>query len=294
MAESAQAAAERFGVAIQISYAENDPILQSQQLLKIVQTASERPDAILFHPFGSTALPQVARAAVTAGIGVGVLNWQADYVTELRHGATAPVFICSSNQRGIGRIQGEQAAALLPGGGAVLHIQGPTVSHAAKERASSMNEHKPANIHTKVIKAAAWTEEAGYKAVQSWLRLSTSRTEVVDAVMAQNDLLAMGARKAFGEIQSQMDKARWLSLPFTGINGLPKTGQVWVRKGLLAATVIDPPDAGLAVEAMAKAIRGRSQPPECILTVPRSYPSIEEIKNRQRHPNIPIAPAASG
>jgi ABC-type sugar transport system substrate-binding protein len=284
LAESAQAAGERLGVTVKVSYAQSDPIIQSQQLLQIIQSASGRPDAMFFHPFGSTALPHVARAAAAAGIGVGVLNWRADYVAELRKSTKVPVFICSSNQKEIGRIQAQQAAALLPEGGAALHIQGPSVSHAAHERAISMNEHKPANIQTKVIKAGAWTEEGGYKAVSSWLRLSTAQAEPVDVIMAQNDMIAVGARKAFAEIQRMTDRDRWLSLPFTGVNGLPKTGQAWVRNGLLAATVIDPPNAGLALEAMVKAIRGGPMPPECILTEPRSFPSIEELKNRQRLP----------
>src|SRR5262245_14335098 len=93
LAGSAQTAAESLGVSLQISYAENDPIIQSQQLLKIVQSTTARPDAILFHPFGSTALPQVARTAVSSGVGVGVLNWQADYIAELRRSAKVPVFI---------------------------------------------------------------------------------------------------------------------------------------------------------------------------------------------------------
>jgi len=281
LAESAQAAAEKLGITVQISYAENNPIVQSQQLLKIVQSTSARPDAIVFEPFGSTALPQVARAAVSAGIGVAVLNWQADYIAELRRSASVPVFICSSNHREIGRIQAQQAAALLPEGGNVLHLQGPSTSYGAQERATGMNEHNPKNINTKTIKSAAWTEEGGYKAVASWLRLSTSQTEPIGAIIAQNDLMAIGARKAFSEILTIMDRERWLSLPYTGVDGLAQTGQAWVRQGLLAATVIVPPNTGLALEAIVHALRGGPQPPEVVLTEPKSYPSIEELKNRR-------------
>jgi ABC-type sugar transport system substrate-binding protein len=280
LAESAQTAAESLGVNVQISYAENDPIIQSQQLLNIVQSTA-RPDAILFHPFGSTALPQVARAAVTNGIGVGVLNWQADYIAELRHNARVPVFICSSNHREIGHIQAQQVAALLPNGGNILHVQGTSTSYGAQERTAGMNEQQPANINLKAIRAAAWTEEGGYKAVSSWLRLSTAQTEPIDAIVAQNDLIAIGARKAFAEVQSESHRERWLNLPYTGVDGLPKTGQAWVRQGLLASTVVVPPNAGLALETMVKALRGGPKPSESILTVPRSYPSIEEIEKRR-------------
>ena len=68
-AVSAEDSARRLGVELQIIYADNDAITQSQQLLKIIQSSSpdSRPDAIVFEPAGSTGLPQVARAAVSAG-----------------------------------------------------------------------------------------------------------------------------------------------------------------------------------------------------------------------------------
>jgi len=281
LAESAQATADILGVAVEISYAENNPIIQSQQLLQALQSPAARPDAILFHPFGSTALPQVARAAASSGVGVCVLNWQADYIAELRRSARGPVFICSSNHREIGHIQAQQIATLLPRGGNILHVQGTSTTFGAQERTAGMNERQPANVNVKAVKAAAWTEEGGYKAVSSWLRLSTAQTEPIDAIVAQNDLMAVGARKAFAEVQTEVDRERWLNLPYTGVDGLPKTGQAWVRQGLLAATVVVPPNAGLALEAMVKALRGGMQPPECILTEPRSYPSIEELEKRR-------------
>src|SRR5260370_39792560 len=104
LAESARATAERLGVAIQISYAQNDPIAQSQELLKVIQSPTSHPDAILFHPFGSTALPQVARAAVAAGIAVGVLNWRDDHVPGVT-GKGVPGVICAPNHRKNWRLQ---------------------------------------------------------------------------------------------------------------------------------------------------------------------------------------------
>ena len=84
-AQSAEQAARNFGVEVQILYASNDAITQSTQLLKAVQAAENmRPDAIIFEPVGGTALPQVARAAVSAGIGWAVLNRDASYIPELR------------------------------------------------------------------------------------------------------------------------------------------------------------------------------------------------------------------
>src|ERR1700744_4848174 len=74
-AQSAEQAGNRLGVTVEIIYADNDAINQSTQILKVVQApAEQRPDAVVFEPVGGTALPQVARAAATAGIGWAVMD----------------------------------------------------------------------------------------------------------------------------------------------------------------------------------------------------------------------------
>src|SRR6266852_4127567 len=91
-AQSAEQVARKLGVEAQILYANNDAITQSTQILKAVQSAeNQRPDAIVFEPVGGTALPQVGRAAVSAGIGWAVLNRDASYIPELRKTSTIPV-----------------------------------------------------------------------------------------------------------------------------------------------------------------------------------------------------------
>src|ERR1700755_931977 len=147
-AQSAEQAANRLGVTVEIIYADNDAINQSTQILKVVQAPAEsRPDGVVFEPVGGTALPQVARAAASAGIGWAVLNRDANYIPELRGSSSAPVFAVSSDHLEIGRIQGRQFAALLPKGGSILYIQGPAENSAAKDRTAGMQETKPANIH---------------------------------------------------------------------------------------------------------------------------------------------------
>src|SRR5260370_35810888 len=94
---------ERLNVELEILYAENDAILQSQQLLKIIQSNSgSHPDGIIFEPVGGTALPQVAKAAATAGIGWVVLNREVDYLSELRRAYKGPVFAVTSDHGEIG------------------------------------------------------------------------------------------------------------------------------------------------------------------------------------------------
>jgi ribose transport system substrate-binding protein len=71
-----------------------------------------------------------------------------------------------------------------------------------------------------------------------------------------------------------------LKLPYTGCDGLPSTGQAWVRSGLLAATVFVPPNTGQAIEMLVQAIQQGKNLPERALTVPVSIPSLDDLKIR--------------
>src|SRR5258706_3875172 len=114
-AAAAKAAAAELGVEAQILYADNDPITQSTQVLRAIQTEpSLRPSGILIEPLGATSFPQVAGAAASAGIGWAVLRRQAEYAVELRKTTRSPVFFVSAGQVEGGRIQARQVAALLP------------------------------------------------------------------------------------------------------------------------------------------------------------------------------------
>src|SRR5262249_10552340 len=135
---------------------------------------------------------------------------------------------------------------------------------------------KPVNIHPSILKGQ-WTDESAVKAVSSWLKLPTSQKARMDLVVAQNDVMAMGARKAFQTISNEIDRERWLSLPFLGCDGVPKTGQVWVRSGLLRATVFIPPNTGTAMEMLADAMLNDKPQPERTFTVPVSIPPLESL-----------------
>jgi ribose transport system substrate-binding protein len=277
-ARAAEQAAHKFDVDLQLLYADNDAINQSTQILKAVQAAPEdRPDAIIFEPVGGTALPQVARAAVSAGLGWAVLNRDANYVPELRQISKAPVFTVTSDHVEIGRIQGRQCTALLPTGGSVLYIQGPSENSAAKDRTLGMQEAKRGNIHLIMLKAQ-WTEESSQRAVRSWLKLTTSQKANVDLIAAQDDSMALGARKAFHELPNEIARERWLNLPFLGCDGLPGTGQSWVRSGLLAATIFIPPNSGQAIEMLVDALRNGKKPPERAITSAVSVPPLETLR----------------
>jgi ABC-type sugar transport system substrate-binding protein len=93
--------------------------------------------------------------------------------------------------------------------------------------------------------------------------------------------MAMGARKAFGEI-AENERARWMKIPITGCDGMPKTGQTWVRNGTLAATIYIRPNTDLAIEMLVEHLKSGAALPERKVTAPESVPSLTDLGKARR------------
>ncbi len=274
-ASAAQAAASQAGFDLRVIYAGGDAITQTKQLLAAVQApAGERPSAIVVEPAG-TSMPHVAKAAVLQNIGWIVVNRAADYAAELRAARPGvPVAGIAIDNVEVGRLQGKQFAALLPGGGTVLYLEGPAID-VSKQRHAGTLETLPPNIELQSARGR-WTEESGAQALQ--IRLGLRGTKLPDLVGSQNDDMAMGARKAVEALPAGPQRDQWLSVPYTGVDGVPATGLAWVQKQLLAATIITPPLAGLAIELLAKALLNGQSIPERTLVQPTSYPPVDQLR----------------
>jgi ribose transport system substrate-binding protein len=100
----------------------------------------------------------------------------------------------------------------------------------------------------------------------------------ISLIAAQNDDMAIGARRAFEELSDLQERDAWLRLPFIGCDGVPRSGQEWVRQKRLAATVISPPLLGEAMELLANALKSGAQPPEKTLVAPNSFPAVKDLQ----------------
>lgn len=273
-AHQAEEVAKRYGIALKIVYAQRDAITQSQQLLDVIQSKiTDKPDAIIFEPVSETGLPHVARAAVKASMGVGILNLKPEYLSELRASGSSIVFAIGADHLEIGRIQARQLAKLVPQGGDALLIQGPAENVAAQQRTEGLLEAKPKNVSLRQMRAK-WSEESACNSVTSFLALSTSHQSNIQCIVAYNDRMALGAKRAFEEQTVGEERNRWLSLPFLGCEGLPQSGQARVPTRKLTATVVVPANAPLAIETFMDALTNSKRPPEYRLTTPESFPDI--------------------
>jgi ribose transport system substrate-binding protein len=281
-ASVAEATARRLGIALQVLYADNDAITQTKQLLAAIHAAEpERPDAILVEPVG-TGMLGVASTAVEKRIGWVALNREADYLAPLRRGSTVPIGSVVCDNAEVGRIQGRQFAALLPGGGTVLFIEGPATD-VTKQRRAGLDETLAAAIKLRTGRGD-WTEGSAYQVVASRLQWHGASPPDLGVIGCQNDAMAMGARRAVETLAPAAQRDRWLAVRFTGVDGVPGSGQDWVHKGLLAATVVTPALTGTALELLHEALAGGAPMPERTVAAATSFPSIEELRARAASP----------
>lgn len=272
---AAEDAARRLGVDVQVLFAAGDAVEQSQQLSAVIQSRTKKVSGIVLQPVG-TGMQQLASAATAAGIGWVVMHKNVDYIADLRRGCNVPLFVLSTDHVEEGRIQGKQVAALLPDGGTVLGIVGPATDSISEQRLNGLRSTIPGNTRLLTVRGK-WTEQSGYEAAAAWLRLSTSKQEPIALVLSQNDLMALGARKAFIEIATGDTKDRLTKVPIIGCDGLPDSGQLWVKQGSLTATVVLPALAGTAIEMLTSAIRDNTKPKELTIIDALSYPQIDRL-----------------
>ncbi len=95
-------------------------------------------------------------------------------------------------------------------------------------------------------------------------------------VAAQNDFMAMGARKAFSQPGKQ-PASQTLAVKYIGCDGLEEQGCRWVQSGLLDATVRCPSLTGLAMDLLAKEVRSGVASQPVTLADPVSYPPLERL-----------------
>ncbi len=272
--QDARAAAARAGLAVEVVFAENDPATQIRQLESAIRLPPEaRPAAFVVETVAAVGFEQIARGALAAGIGWVVISSRAPSLEALRREFPDGLIASASiDEMEIGRIQARQILALLPSGGNVLYVEGPSLSAATIFRRRTAEQGlrgSPVAIVRTI--SGDWTAAGAEWAVSSWLGVDENREVRFDMVAAQNDEMAMGAREALAA-----QRPDW-SGPFTGCDGLVNLGQRYVREGRLAATVVKATTAGPGVGMVARYLEGHPVPSQLVLA-PASFPSLEELK----------------
>jgi hypothetical protein len=79
--------------------------------------------------------------------------------------------------------------------------------------------------------------------------------------------MAAGAAEALAEAARRYKAPALALVPVTGIDGLPEQGKKWVAEKTLAATIVLPTTADVAIDAVAQAWAGASVPLKTVVPV---------------------------
>jgi ABC-type sugar transport system substrate-binding protein len=273
----AKATGGQLGLNVEVLQANDDAITQSQQILGIVQaTPEKRPTAFIVEPVTANALKRVAEEAVAARIAWVVSNSEVDYVKALRASSKVPVFVVTQGQFEIGRLQGKQIAALLPQGGNVLLIEGPSMSSVAKQRREGVESVRPAHVQIATLRSK-FSEESATQSVAAWLKLATSKAEKYDLLVGQTHELALGARKALLGLVDEQQRRKWMAKKFLGI-GVANQVKPLVDKRTLTAAVVTSVTMQVAMSLLVRAIDTNAPVAECNVVEASSYPELDKLK----------------
>jgi len=265
--EVALAAGRRLGLRVETAYAAG-----FDQLRVLKRRVSEGLDAAVFEPASVSTLGFVLRE-LRGKTGLVMLNAWDRVIEEAAPGWGAlPLGTVSTDHSRIGRIQGEQARALMPAAGKLLCVTGPQRSSAARERLEGLRAGLGAAAEVYDTEAGDWTETGGETAFGDWFRVFSARGAGVDVVAAQSDELAMGVRRAIQALppSPKADAVRGAKL--LGVDACPGYGKELVDAGTLTASVQMPANADVALESLHRFWTRGTPVPLRTLTEPVPYP----------------------
>jgi ribose/xylose/arabinose/galactoside ABC-type transport system permease subunit/ABC-type sugar transport system substrate-binding protein len=238
MKEGAQQEAEKAGVDLTVTDAQNDA---SQQANQLENFTSSGVDSVIVNPVDSDAVGPGVRNANKADIPVVA----ADRGVNKAETAT---LVASDNVAG-GKLAAKTLADRLGGKGSIIVLQGTAGTSASRERGEGFAAGMKAYPDIRIVA----TQPADFdrtKGLDVMTNLLQSHPDI-NGVFAENDEMALGAVKALGGRAGK-------SVPVVGFDGTPD-GLTAVEAGTLYASVAQQPGelGKIAVQNAVKAAAGK-------------------------------------
>ncbi|MYV58729.1 substrate-binding domain-containing protein [Streptomyces sp. SID4931] len=220
MKEGAQAEAEKAGIDLTVTDAQNDASQQANQLQNFT---SSGVSSIIVNPVDSDAVGPGVRSANKADIPVIAADRGVNK-------ADTATLVASDNVAG-GRLAADALADKLGGKGSIVILQGTAGTSASRERGAGFAEGLKAYPDIKVVakQPADFDRTKGLDVMTNLIQSHPG----VTGVFAENDEMALGAVKALG---SKAGK----SVSVVGFDGTPD-GLKAVEAGTLYASVAQQP-----------------------------------------------------
>jgi len=281
--DDAKKVAPRHNHTVTVYSADKSAEKQVQQIRSILDLPPNRkPTAIMVNAVRETMLFGMAKEAASKGIAWVYLCRWADAIENLRREfPRVPVFSISPNQHNVGQIQGAQLRLMLRHEDELVYIQGPSGTSTSQRRldAAKIALSDRAAIKWTVFNSD-WSHDGGHATMRSWLDIFTRGQLPSFVVAAQNDDMAIGARKALFEWASAGRPIDLDQLRFIGCDGSPAFGQRMVTEGELTATVCVPAVTGPAIDELFAALNTGRFPPAEINVDATSFPSLEDLSRK--------------
>ena len=250
--KGAQEKAAELGVTLDILDGKQDQATQTSQ---IEQCISSGYDGILVEPVSVDGIVPAVKEANEAGVPVitvvQTMSGQDEYAKAYRGG----------NDTNAGELQMQSVVDLLDGKGSIAVLYGPMGSDGQLARKAGYDKvlEKYPDVKVEFAETANWVTEEALSLVENWLSTGTE----INAIVAQNDGMAMGALKAVEDAGLQ-DK-----IIVVGVDAVDDALQA-IADGRLTGTISQdaPGQGGLGVQAMVDFLDGKTIDPviytECI------------------------------
>ncbi len=249
MSTAVQTKADELGVKLTVYDGGKDP---AKQINQIETAISQGIAAIIVEPASVDGIIPAVKAAREAGIPVVILN------QKITDQSIASTFVGVSNVDG-GKMEMSAAVADMGGEGKVALLLGPMGSDAQIGRSEGYQaiiDESKGKVEVVYELTANWTTDEALAVVETWL----SSGKEINAIVAQNDGMAMGALKAIEDAKME-DKIL--------VYGLDATDEALaaVKDGRLKATVSQSTTLqGLkAMEAAVDLVNGKEVAPEILV-----------------------------
>lgn len=249
LSDAVKAKAAELGVELTVYDGEQDPAKQISQL----ETAVTQGIAgIIIEPISVDGIVPAIKAATDAGIPVVIVNQAISDPT------AASSFVGVSNVDG-GVMEMQIAADEMGGAGNVAFLLGPMGSDAQVGRTTGYYDvlaNYP-DINVVFEQTANWKTDEALTLVENWLQTGTE----INAIVANNDGMAMGALKAVEDAQ-MLD-----TIKVYGLDATPDALAA-VKEGTLAATISQSTTAqGMtAMETCYKIVNGETVDAEILVS----------------------------
>jgi DNA-binding LacI/PurR family transcriptional regulator len=284
----AQAAARDEGLAVEVFDSDYTAARQAQNLVRFLHDGADakrcalvlpESDAIHDGDLAHDPIWQVAQRVLRAGVGWITLNHGREEViaSAREHFPAVPSALVAIDNKEFGRIQAQQLRALVQRGGTVLSVLGNHIDSACRNRCIGLKQGLEGHDITIAEVDGRWNAEIAETAVYKWISSPIRRKHPLHAVVAQNDHMAVAARKALARAADELGRPELKSIPAIGGDGLPSHGRRWVDERQLTATVRVTLPGRPAVEQLARHWREGTLLPQVTRLEVASYPPLSAL-----------------